>query len=263
MLPRRTLLALALTLGAAPAFAADPVPLAAHRALYTLTLASARGEDVAAARGTMSYEVEDSCDGWATQQRLSMTITNRSGQDIEMVTDYATWERKDGLRMRFHMRQTTEQAVTEQVDGDATLEGPGGAGTVRYTVPEPKEVPLPPGTLFPTAHTAAIIAAAEAGQKFLNIPIFDGTGDKGAQQSSVLILNWNPPGEAPYPPLAAFPSGRVRIAFFDRAKTDQTPDYEVGMRYWENGVANDLSMDFGDFVMKGELSEFELIKPHC
>ena len=263
MFPRRTLLALALTLGALPAFAAGTVPLAAHRALYTLTLDSARGEDVAAAKGTMSYEVDDACDGWATQQRLALSVTNRDGQDIEMITDYATWESKDGLRMRFHMRQTTEQAVTQQVDGEATLDGPGGPGMVRYTMPQGKQVALPPGTLFPTAHTAAALAAAEAGRKFLNLPIFDGTGDKGAQMSSILVLNWNPPSAAPYPPLAALPSGRFRIAFFDPTKSDQTPDYEVGMRYWENGVANDLSMDFGNFVMRGELSEFELIKPHC
>jgi hypothetical protein len=27
------------------------------------------------------------------------------------------------------------------------------------------------------------------------------------------------------------------------------PTYQVGMRYWENGVADNLQMDFGDFVM--------------
>ena len=42
-----------------------------------------------------------------------------------------------------------------------------------------------------------------------------------------------------------------------------TPDYEVGMRYFANGVADDLSMDFTDFVMHGTLSEFSLTPPHC
>ena len=40
----------------------------------------------------MGYEVIDACDGWAVRQRLQMTVTNRDGQDIEMVSDYATWE---------------------------------------------------------------------------------------------------------------------------------------------------------------------------
>ena len=265
MIPLRRVAALVLVgaLSAPPALAADPVLLAAHKAQYDLALGKLRNDDIASARGTMSYEVEDSCDGWATQQRLELHLTNRDGQDVETVTDYATWESKDGLKMRFHMRQTTETAVQEQVDGEATLDGPGQGGTIHYTSPEVKEMALPPGTLFPTAHTAAIIAAAEAGKRFLRLPIFDGTGDKGVQESSILILNWNPPSPAPFPQLASLPSGRVRIAFFKANGGDQSPDYEVGMRYWENGVADDLSMDFGDFVMDGKLKEFELRPAHC
>ena len=253
----------ALLLATPAALAADPVPLAAHRAAYDLTLDKVRDDDVAGARGDMTYEMQDSCDGWATQQRLTLHVTNRDGQDIEMVTDYATWESKDGLHMRFHMRQTTDTAVTEQVDGEATLDGPGAGGTVRYTQPQDKELTLPQGTLFPTAHTAAILAAAVAGEKFIALPIFDGTSDEGAQDSSIVIESWNPPGPAPYPPLVELPSGRVHIAFFKRGGGDQSPDYEVSMRYWLNGVADNLSMDFGTFVMQGKLKQFELRPPHC
>src|SRR3954451_17555157 len=109
--------------------------LAAHRAFYKLTLSSSRG-DVIAATGTMGYEVIDACDGWAVRQRLSMTLTNSDGQDIEMVSDYATWESKDGLKFRFHMKQTTDTAVTSQTDGDATLQKAGGPGEAHYTAPQ-------------------------------------------------------------------------------------------------------------------------------
>ena len=132
-------------------------------------------------------------------------------------------------------------------------------------------VPIPPGPVFPMAHTAAIIAAAEAGKRFITLPIFDGTGDKGTQDSSVAITSWNPkPTDSPYPDLAKLPSGRVHIAFFDRSlkptndsKPAGSPDYEVGMKYWANGVADDLTMDFTDFVMQGKLSEFSIPEPHC
>ena len=255
---------------AAPALAAEQNTPAAHRALYDLTMESTRGTNVTAAKGTMAYELTDACDGWATRQRLSLTITNRDGQDIELVSDYATWESKDGLRMRFKMRQTTDTAVTDQAEGEAKLDGPGGAGSIHYTVPEEKDVPMPKGTLFPTAHTEAILAAAEAGKKFVALPIFDGTGNKGAQDSSTVILNWNPPGPSPDPALAALPSGHFRVAFFDRdqpgSKSDKpagSPDYEVGMRYWSNSVADDLNMDFSDFVMQGKMKEFALQPAHC
>ena len=152
-------LAAALALLAGPASAADAALLAAHKAQYRLTLDSSRRGDVAAAGGSMAYEITDACDGWATRQRLQMTITNRDGQDIEMVSDYATWESKDGLQLRFRMRQTTDTAVSEVVEGTATLEAAGAPGTVFYTVPETKQAALPAGTVFPMMHTAAIIAA--------------------------------------------------------------------------------------------------------
>ena len=33
------------------------------------------------------------------------------------------------------------------------------------------------------------------------------------------------------------------------------------MRYWENGVGDDMKMDFGDFVAHATMSEFAL-QPH-
>jgi len=264
---------LATGLAATPALAADPVPLSPHRALYKLNMDKARNGDVSAATGSMAYEITDACDGWATRQRLSLSVTNRDGQDIALVTDYATWESKDGLSMRFRMRQTTDTAVTDQVEGDAVLTAAGDKGTIHYTVPEDRTMEMPAGTVFPMAHTAAIIAAAEAGKRFLTLPIFDGTGDKGTQDSSVAITAWTPqPTASPYPALAKLPSGRVRIAFFDRGtlgtppakeKPMGSPDYEVGMKYWENGVADDLTMDFSEFVMLGKLAEFSIPEPHC
>ena len=152
----------------APAPAAPaPGALLAHKALYTLTLDTANGNDVIAAHGTMGYEVTDACDGWAVRQRLRMTITNSEGQDIEMASDYATWESKDGLKFRYHMRQTTDTAVTSQTDGDAFLQKPGGTGEAHYTSPHDAISQLPAGTVFPMAHTAAIIAAARDKKHFL------------------------------------------------------------------------------------------------
>lgn len=252
----------ALPAAAAPDAASVAARLAAHRATYKLRLGSARG-DVVAAGGSMTYEVSDACDGWASHQRLQMTLTNRDGQNVQMVSDYTTFETKDGRQLRFRMRQTTDEAVTEQVEGDARLDRSGGTGQVHYRVPADKTLPLPQGTLLPMMHTATIIAAAEQGRKFLSVPLFDGTGPDGAQDSSIVVTSWDGPRPARYAPLSALPSGRVHVAFFERAKAETLPDYEVAMRYWENGVADDLQMDFGQFVMEGDLAEFTLLPSHC
>jgi hypothetical protein len=253
--------------GAASAPAPVPpqavVPLAAHKALYAMTLSNARDGDVVAARGTMGYEVTDACDGWAVRQRLEMVLTNTDGQDIQMVSDYATWESKDGLRFRFHVKQMTDTAVTSQTDGEASLTRTGGPGEAHYTTPHDDTKALPAGTLFPMAHTAAILAAAREGKKFLALPLFDGTDENGVEDSSIVVLDTKPPFKTAWPPLSELPSTRVKLAFFDRQPGTSTPNYEVAMRYWENGVADDLQMDFGDFVMDAKMKEFALQPRKC
>jgi hypothetical protein len=247
--------------------AVPPTPLAAHRALYTLTLddrsGSGTGSDVVGASGSMGYEVLDACDGWATHQTLDMVVVNSDGQNIHMVSDYTTWEAKDGLTFRFHTRQTTDDAVTSQIDGDAKLDALGGAGAAHYTNPKEATKPLPAGTLFPMAHTTALLAAARAGKKFIALPLFDGTSEDGAEDTSVVVLDTKPPEAGPYPVLSALPSARVHLAFFERTPTSITPDYEVSMRYWENGVADGLQMNFGDFVMDAKLSDLKMQPHHC
>lgn len=254
---------------ASAASAPVPVPpqavaaLAAHHALYQLTFHPGKNGDVVAVRGTMGYEVVDACDGWAVRQRLQMTITNNDGQNIEMASDYATWESKDGLKFRFHMKQMTDTAVTSQTDGDASLKQAGGTGEVRYTSPKEDKVPLEAGTLFPMMHTAAIIAAAHDGKKFITLPLFDGTDENGPQDSSIAILDWKAPFGTKYPVLSGLPSTRVRLAFFDKKPGTTIPSYEVGMRYWENGIADDMLMDFGDFAVDAKMTELKAEPRRC
>ncbi len=242
---------------------AQAADLAAHRAVYDLKLDTTHEAKVSAAIGSMTYEMQDTCDGWATQQRLDMVITNTEGQDIHMLSDYTTYESKDGLKLRFRMRQTTDDAVTSDLAGDATLQPDGGIGSAHFTMPADATKALPKGTLFPTRHTETLLRAAEAGKKFLALPLFDGTTEKGAQDSSIVVNGWSDGDKTKWPDLAKLPSGRFHIAFFDHADSATTPDYEVSMRYWENGVADNLAMNFGDFVMDGKIREFKLMSHGC
>ena len=254
-----------LTFAALPPPPARPsVPLAAHRALYELTLDASRGgRQVVAAHGTMGYEVVDVCDGWATRQRLQMAITNTEGTDTDMDSDYATWEAKDGLSFRFHMVQKSDGTISNQTDGGAHLTKPGGPGEVAYRAPKEVKMPLPAGTLFPMMHTLTIINAARDGKKFIALPLFDGTDEDGFEDSSIVILDWKAPFHTDRPILTPLSSTRVRIAFFDHATGAPTPTYEAAMRYWENGVADGMLMDFGDFVMKAKLTELTPIPRKC
>ena len=215
----------------------------------------------------MLYEVVDSCDGWATRQRFQLTLTDRDGQDVETTSDYSTFETKDGQSIRFSLTQMSQGAVSQRVAGDATLTAEGGA--VRYTEPEAKEEALPKGTVLPMLHTIRSLAAAKAGTKLLLVPLFDGTSADGAQDTTTVISAWTPPAAGKFPDLAKLGSARMRVAFFDRNATGgaaggaSAPDYEVGLRYFENGVADDLKMDFGEFSVDGKMQELALLPNPC
>ena len=239
---------------ASPDFTQSMAKMAAHRATYALRLDSSAKDAVVAATGTMDYEVIDSCDGWATQQRLLMDVTNNDGQTVRMVSDYSTWEAKNGSKLRFRVRQTTDTAVTLQLAGEADF-GPGG-GVIRYTEPKASTLKLAAGTLFPMAHTAHIMALAQAGQRFITLPLFDGSSDAGAEDTFVVVTRTNRPSATTFPVLSPLPSDRVNVAFYDHDSKGDQPDYQVAMRYWTNGVADDLKMNFGDFTMAGKLTRF-------
>ncbi|MBE7213324.1 MAG: DUF1849 family protein [Gluconacetobacter diazotrophicus] len=246
--------------GAATASAAA-VPLAAHDAAYDLSLASTHGGGTVAANGSMTFGIADTCDGWAARQVLHLQMVTREGQNTDLTSSYATLESKDGRHLSFEMQQREGSNMALHVRGDASL-NPDGTGEARYVLPEPRTTKLPRGTLFPMAHTAAVIAAAEHGDKSASFPLFDGTGPDGASDTYVTVLDWHaPPSDSSYPPLAKLPSGRVHVAFFARKPGTITPDYEVGMRYFANGVSDRMVMDFGDFTMTGALRTFALAKP--
>lgn len=261
--------ALALLAGVAlaGAGAAGAAELAGHRAAYRLTLDAARpASDVQGAEGAMYYEANDQCDAWTVRQRFTLSVTGRSGANYEMASDYVTWEAKDGSRLRFRLRQTTDDQVSQAIAGEARRTAATRPGTIRYTEPAEDELALPSGTLFPMAHTAAALEAAAEGRRVFAAPVFDGTSSEGAQETNAAITARLAPGAANgarWTPLAGLASFRMRIAFFEVGNSSGLPEYEVAMRYWTNGVADELKMDFGEFTVAGELTELEMLPGGC
>ena len=264
-----------LTQGAkdAPAATAPLAPLtaralASHRGIYSLTLDRAReNATIVDVSGAMLFEIIDACESWASRQRFTMTLRNREGTELETGSDYATLESMDGRNLRFSLTQMTQGAVKSRVAGQAELTA-DGSGVARYSEPEVKELPIPPGTLLPNTHTIATLNAARAGQRLLVAPIFDGTTADGAQQTTTVMSPWQGPQPVPEAPsLSTLGSSRMRIAFFEpdgeQAGGARTPSYEVSLRYFENGVADDMIMDFGDFTVRAKLMKLEEAPGGC
>jgi hypothetical protein len=238
--------------------------LTGQDALYDLSLSKVRTHDVTGAVGQMRFSVVDGCTGWGTTQHMTLLIRNADGSLNKTVTDYITWETKDGNMLTFTLRERDDDGK-EVVDdsGVALHTGANGGGTITYSTPADTILSMPPGTLFPMAHTEALIAAGHAGKKFISVPLFDGTTSDGAQHTFVAVLDENGPRPSPFSSLAGLPSTVVDIAFYERKNDDETPDFRSQMRYYDDGVATDILLDFGDFVMKGKLDSLSIPASLC
>src|SRR6202167_4024210 len=160
----------------------------AHRALYTMSLGTSRTDSgVTGAQGEMGYQWGETCDGWTVEQRYKLTLSYAESQDVDIVSNFVTWESKDGLRYRFNQKETRNGTVDEEIRGSAQLDGPGKGGTITFEKPQAQTMKLPAGALFPSAHTILLLQKAAAGENFISRQVFDGATVEGAVLVSAVI----------------------------------------------------------------------------
>jgi hypothetical protein len=251
-------------LGAGAAGAAE---IMTHRALYTMTLGRASGDaGITGASGTMAYQWGESCDGWTVEQRYRLRMGYSESADVNISSNFVTWESKNGLRYRFNQKESRNGADDEEIHGEAKLDGPGKGGTATFDKPAGKSFDLPAGALFPSAHTIFLIDQAQAGENFISKHVFDGaTVDNAVLVSAVIGAKVAPdPEAAKKSPLLNRPGWHVRLAFFPADPKEETPDYELGMLLLDNGVSRDMVIDYGDYAIRAKLDDIEpLPKTGC
>ncbi len=255
-------------LSIAPAEAAG-VQLAPHRAVYSMKLGSLRsGSSTVDARGAMYVEWSEACDGWTVTQRVKLALTTAQGDDIETDSNYSSWEAKDGRSYRFTVRNMRDGRLSEELRGEANLAANAGTGEALFTTPVGTRFALPKAAVFPTEHTVQLIEAALGGANHLSRVIFDGASLDGPLEVNAVIGG---PIKSPTKvaadigaELTGGQSWRVRLAFFPLNSQSPEPDYEVGVRLFENGVADNFLLDYGDFSVSANLEKIEALpRPRC
>jgi hypothetical protein len=251
---------------------ADAVDVAPHRAVYTMSLASAKPDSgVVGVEGSMSFQWGETCDSWTVEQRYKMKMHYAEDAEVDLGSSFVTVEAKNGEHYRFWERKLKNGEPDEEVRGTANLDGPGLGGKAEFTKPEVKTINLAPGVLFPTAHTILLIERAQAGDNFVARKVLDGASEDNAIDVTAVIggpqtAEAGAADATLKSPLLARPSWRMRLAFFppDGAPDTDQPDYEIGMRLLDNGVSRDMTLDYGDFAVRAILDEIEpLPKPSC
>ena len=241
------------------------VSIAPHRAIYKMGLQSAKnGSNISDVSGQMVFEWADACEGWAVQQKLNLHFSYAEGDESEVDSSSVSWEAKDGGAYNFNSRRTTNGKETENYRGHAMLSPQGGHGL--YAIPKAKDVKLPAGALFPSAHTTMILEKAQAGEALFTRRVFDGSDEDGDSDVSVFIgtalaadSDKNFGAELKSRALLASPAWPVRLAFFKPESETGEPDYEMDLVLQANGVARRMQIDYGDFTVSGVLAELEAL----
>jgi hypothetical protein len=249
------------------------VALAGHRAVYDLKLANARGKSpMQAVRGRILYDFSGSvCEGYALQFRQVSELDSGEGKVTVSDLRATSWEEGAAKRLRFHSQNFFDQQLRETVDGQA--ERDNGGVVVKLSQPDGKSFDLNADLVFPTEHVRRIIAAARDGKTLLELAVYDGS-DNGEKVFDTLAIigralapDEHQPGDATAGQQAFLSLKRwpVTISYFDRANKEsreksgeQTPVYAITFELYENGVSRALILDYGDFVLSGELTSFEM-----
>jgi hypothetical protein len=247
------------------------VSLATHRAVYDLKLSTTRGKRAMnAVRGRILYDFSGSaCEGYALQFRQVSELDSGEGKVIVSDLRATSWEEGAGKRLRFHSQNYFDEALRDSVDGQAERDGDGIA--VELKEPGEKKLDMKNELVFPTEHVRRIIAAARDGKTLMQISVYDGsdTGEKLYDTLTVIGKAIAPDerhrptdavaGQAAFAGLTRWP---VTISYFDHAAAEksgeQTPVYAITFELYENGISRALLLDYGDFVLTGEMTSLEI-----
>jgi EipB-like len=251
-----------------PDLDAGKIELVPHRAIYDLRLAQSRSNRSAeAVTGRILYDFSgNSCDGYALQFRQVSELNTGEGRAALSDLRTVTWEDGTATSYRFQSENLLDQKQVETVDGQAERRSDGVA--VNLTKPGQKKFNAESDLVFPTEHMRRIIAAARAGKTILELPVYDGSENGEKIFSTLTVIG------APIPPdqraptdaaagqaaLAGLIRWPVTISYFDKAANtgEQTPIYSVAFELYDNGISRALTLDYNDFVLRGDMSLLEI-----
>ena len=242
--------------------------LAPHRAVYDLSLKDASDRSgISGINGRMVIELNGStCDGWTINFRMLNRYLLKRGKMRLADNRSSSWESGDGLRMQFTQRQFIDNKLEEDSRLKVGREKIGAPVEGAIAKPKEETFTLAPDVVFPMQHQMRILDAALAGESRDRSVIYDGSEGAKAYVAVSFIGTGkmiNEQGGKGADALHGQRAWPVSISYFDQ-KDDQsgegTPVYQVSFRMFENGVAGDLVLDYGDFAIKGVLADYAALE---
>lgn len=245
-----------------------------HRAVYEVSLARASAaSSIAHLAGRMVYELSgNSCDGYTQNLRFVTRTTNQNGDAQLSDLRSTSWENASTNALRFDVQNFHDADLAEASKGVAKRDAQSGDIRIQLKRPSVKQSTISGTTLFPIAHSKAVLKAARAGKIIFPSAFYDGseTGEKVYQTAAAIgkhlagVELSTPETEAtPHDLAHTVASWPVAMSYYDAAKTneDGRPSFEMSYRFHLNGVTSKFVIDHGDFAFNGTLIQLAFTAP--
>jgi hypothetical protein len=242
------------------------VTLSSHRAVYDIKMVSAKtGSQVMDVRGKMMFTLKKSCDGWISDHKFDVDYEYTGSNPMQIQSKFTSFEKFDGQQLRFSSTRLANGEKDQVLRGLAKIGGQASKQAkqnfAEYSVPESLHFDLEPRTLFPVQHTISLLESAQAGKKIVNATVFDGTDEFGPVEVNAVIGKKIETPSAPKNTheLLKHSGWAMQMAVFPIGGDETNPlsDYEMSLTLLENGVIQDMIVDYHSFVVSQTLVAVE------
>lgn len=238
---------------------ADPMRLPGHNAVYDLTLEHDAASTMSGASGRYVVALDDLCEGYTMNERLVVELVGAQGN---VVTDYrfSAYESDNGDVFRFATETAFDGARAEESEGTLRVEG----GTTEIDFAKAEDRSIDGVVLAPLSHIRSILRSARAGEGRHAAEIFDGD-PKTPIFYAVTRMSEGETSDGVLAELDGLKTWQIDAVYFeaDAGAEGDVPQFAFSGRLHDNGIITNLRLDYGDFVLNGELAELELSGSTC
>jgi len=244
------------------------ITLDSYEAVYRLSLARGNiASGVLGYDGLLMISWSGDCEGYTSSQRIAADISTIAGGQVLNEISSTAWETRDLTQFRFGSITKINGDVTEDSRGNVERATPTASSEVKFDKPDKKSVALTGQVLFPTQYTIAAIRAAKSGRRVFTADLYDGSLEHIPYQAITVFGSMvEPPaeGDESTPEMLRSQSyWPAQVGYHSKEMSEGIPEFEVSMRFYENGVATHLVLDYGDFALNGELLALNALTDGC
>ncbi len=252
---------------------ADAAQLAPHRAIYDLSLLRVNeGAALQSASGKLAFEIDGSrCEGYTVNFRMATRFRPEEGSATLYDTMTTTFESPEATELRHQMKERVNGAVREDVTIKMTRPAADAAGKAQVSTKPGAPVKVPAGAMLPMQHQLRLLALGAQGGGRDDSVIFDGSDGGKSFQAISFVGREKPPGsiarDTENPAAAALRANRawpMTVSRYELEGGAETPEHQVSFDLYDNGVATGLVLDYGEFALRGTLTNLVLLEqPSC